>query len=122
MLFVLNRNRTYASAMGHSIEFKKGEPTYVPPALWAEVQTIGAVPEEEIPEDETTKTNEPTDPNQRATEILTAIELVATRNTRDDFGASGVPHVRALAVVLGWKPSTHERDQLWARFQVDGKD
>lgn len=122
MNFVLNRTRTYASTMGHSIEFVKGEPTHVPPALWAEVQTIGAIPEEEIPEEETVKTNEPTDPNQRAVEILTAIELVATRNTRDDFGANGSPHVRALAVVLGWKPTPQERDQLWARFQVDGKD
>ena len=122
MLFVLNRNRTYASTMGHSIEFKKGEPTYVPPALWAEVQTIGAVPEEEIPEDETVKTNEPTDPHKRTEDILAAIELVATRNTRDDFGANGSPHVRALAVVLGWKPTPQERDLLWARFQVDGKE
>lgn len=123
MNFTLNRDRVYASTLGHSVEFKKGVPTHVPPALYAEVQTIGAIPEDDIPEaDKPSGIVEPTDPHQRANEILTAIKMLAEKNDRMDFTALGAPHVKALAVLLGWKPMPHERDQLWARFQVDSKD
>lgn len=120
MNFTLHRDFTHASVLGHAVEFKKGVPTHVPPALYAEVRAIGAVPEDELPEDEgTAAASEPTDPTKRADDILAAIGLMAERNSRDDFSATGAPRVPALAAVLGWKPSVHERDQLWARFQVD---
>ena len=120
MDFVLHRDFTHASALGHAIEFKKGVPTMVPPALYAEVRAIGAVPEGELPEEAGPVTStEPTDPTKRADDILAAISLMADRNDRNDFSATGAPRVPALAAVLGWKPTTQERDQLWARFQVD---
>jgi hypothetical protein len=119
MHFTLARDHTLASTLGHSVEFKKGVATFVPPALHDEAVAIGAVPDEELPPS-VDLSNEPTDPTKRAGEVLAAIELVATRNSREDFAASGAPHVRALAVILGWKPSSSERDTLWARFQVDG--
>lgn len=119
MNFILSRDRVYSSTMGHSIDFKKGVPTFVPPALYAEVQAIGAIPEEELPEPIAPVSSEPTDPNKRAEEILAGIEALVERNAREDFAASGAPHVRALNVILGWKPTPQERDQLWARYQVD---
>lgn len=51
MKFTLNRDRVHASVLGLSVEFKKGVPTHVPPELYAEVQAIGAVPEDEIVEE-----------------------------------------------------------------------
>jgi hypothetical protein len=45
MNFILNRDRTVVSTLGHSVEFKKGVPTYVPPVLYAEVSAVGAMPE-----------------------------------------------------------------------------
>ena len=48
MKFTLNRDRVHASVLGLSVEFRKGVPTHVPPELYAEVQAIGAVPDDEI--------------------------------------------------------------------------
>ena len=48
MKFTLNRDRVHASVLGLSVEFKKGVPTHVPPELYAEVQAVGAVPEDEM--------------------------------------------------------------------------
>lgn len=127
MLFVMQRDRVVASVHGHSIEFKKGVPTYVPAQLHAEVMALGAEPTETMASDprhpEPPKLpDEPSDPAKRSEEILAAIEMLATRNAREDFAASGAPHVKALAQILGWKPATQERDLLWAKFQVDGKE
>lgn len=122
MKFTLNRDRVHASVLGLSVEFKKGVPTHVPPELYAEVQAIGAVPEDEIVEEPTTpKTNEPADPNKRKEEIFAAFEMLALRNERTDFTAGGSPRDQALESILGWKLSAKERDVLWAEFKV-GKD
>ena len=119
MKFTLFQDRTHASLLGHSVEFKKGVPTLVPPALYAEVQAIGAVPEDELPAEEVSLT-EPSDPSKRTEDILAALDMIATRNDRTDFGANGSPRIPAMAVILGWKPTSQERDALWARYQVDG--
>ena len=56
MKFVLNRTKTIASVLGHSIAFEKGVPTYVPPPMYDEVMAAGASPEDEIDVPEDTKT------------------------------------------------------------------
>lgn len=123
MNFTFHRDRTIASITGHSVFFPKGVPTYAPAAIHAEVLSAGGVPEDEMddPRDPVAVNGvtEPTDPTERAKEIQAAIELIATRNTRNDFTAAGAPHVRALAQVLGWMPTSAERDTQWARFQID---
>ena len=122
MKFTLNRDRVHASVLGLSVEFKKGVPTHVPPELYAEVQAIGAVPEDEIVEEAAAaKTSEPNDPNKRKEEVFAAFEILALRNDRNDFTAGGAPHGSALEPILGWKLSAKERDTLWAEFKV-GKD
>ena len=40
--FVLNRNYALRSLTGHSINFVKGKPCYVPPAVVKEAVAIGA--------------------------------------------------------------------------------
>ena len=52
MKFTLPRDRTIASTCGLSIEFKKGVPALVPPAMYAEVIAAGGVSEDEIPEED----------------------------------------------------------------------
>lgn len=120
MNFTLNRTYTHASKLGHSVEFVKGVSTYVPPALHTEVQGIGAIPDEELPPDENKLPTVPSDPEKRAVEILAAMQLLADRNSREDFTASGAPALPVLSSVVGWKVDAKERDTLWARFQVDG--
>ena len=97
MKFTLNRDRVHASVLGLSVEFKKGVPTHVPPELYAEVQAIGAVPEDEIVEEPTVaKTSEPSDPNKRKEDVFAAFEILVLRNDRNDFTAGGAPHGGAL--------------------------
>ena len=121
MKFVFQRDRTIASLFGHVIFFPKGVPTYAPPQLHREVMEAGGVPEEEMddPRDprEAPAIVEPTDPVKRGEDIYAAIEMLATKNSSNDFTANGSPHVKALTAMLGWKPSNNERDAQWARFQ-----
>lgn len=123
MKFTLGRDRSYASVLGHAVEFKKGVPTHVPPELYAEVQAIGAVPEDDIVEAAPAiKTNEPADPDKRKADVFAAFEMLALRNARGDFTAGGTPRDQALDPVLGWKLSAKERDVLWAEFKAGPKD
>ena len=118
MEFVMMRDRTVVSTLGHSVEFKKGAPTHVPPALIAEVLAAGGITKDEIPEDEAKKTLEPTDPNERAELIQEAIKIVVERANRDDFTATGAPSPKVLSTELGWPISAKERDLQWAAYQA----
>ena len=121
MKFVMLRNRTIASTLGHSIEFVKGVPTFVPPELYSEVIAAGAAPEEEIPEEELPrKSNEPVAADEREMELFIAFETIVTRNRREDFTAGGTPNVTVLAQELGWTVPTKERDIAWVKFRNKG--
>lgn len=119
MEFVMMRDRTISSVLGHSIEFKKGVPTHVPPALIAEVLAAGGVTKDELPEDESKKTIEPTDPLERSGLIQEAIKVVVERARRDDFTATGAPNPKVLSAELGWPVNAKERDAEWGRFQAE---
>ena len=123
MKFTLGRDRSYASVLGHAVEFKKGVPTHVPPELYAEVQAIGAVPEDDIAEAvPAIKTNEPADPSKRKADIFAAFEMLALRNARGDFTAGGAPRDPALVPGLGWELGGKEGGVLWAEFKAGPKD
>ena len=119
MKFTLQRDRTVASASGHAIEFKKGVPTHVPPEMYSDVIAVGAIPEEELPDDDVKKaSSEPSDPHERNEMIHMAMETIVKRNKREEFTATGAPHVKALAAELGWVVGNKERDIQWAAFQT----
>ena|SRR6185312_6141058 len=118
MKFTLNRDLVHASRLGHSVEFKKGEPTYVPPTLYAEILALGGEPEEKIPSAPVANPNEPTDPEARYKALVAAFEAVTLRNVREDFGASGVPHLQPLSQIMGWTVDAKERDIAWARMRA----
>ena len=85
MKFTLNRDKVLASTRGHTIEFIKGEPVEVPHDMVSEVMAIGAIPEEDLPEENTLPDAEPADPQARKALIVDAMEKMALR-----FGP-GVP-------------------------------
>lgn len=122
MKFTMPRDRVVVSTLGHSIEFKKGVATPVPPALYDIVQQHGAVPEEELPEDTKPQSKVPTDPAERSSQIQTAIELLVLRKQREDFTAGGAPHAKVLSAELGWTVDATERDAEWTKFQQTEKD
>lgn len=122
MKFTLNRNFVLASVLGRSVEFVKGQATHVPPELYAEVQAIGAVPEDELPvQEDGPKTKEPQTAEARKEEAFIAFDSLALRGDRADFTAGGAPTLPALESLLGWSLSAKERDTLWAEFKA-GKD
>ena len=115
----MHRARTVVG-LGHAIFFEKGVPTHVPPEMYNLVMQAGGVSVEELPnEDDKSKLpTAPTDPNERAEAIQTAIKLLVERNGRDDFTAAGAPHLKVLAEVLGFTIDAKERDVQWAAFQA----
>lgn len=119
MEFVMLRDRTVASVYGHTIEFKKGVPTHVPPMLYAEVLAAGGVTKDEIPEEDASKIVEPTEPHVRSEKVQAAIAALVERAKREDFTANGAPHPKALSAELGWPIAAKERDVEWALFQSD---
>jgi len=120
MNFILNRDKTIVSLHGHAIAFKKGIPTHVPPAMYAEVQQIGAIPEDELEETVTVAPKEPDDPIKRKALIYEAFAALVLGAKRESFTGTGAPHAKALAAQLGFIVDSKERDKLWADFNAEG--
>lgn len=119
MKFVFHRDRTVSSTSGHSIAFKKGEPTHVPPEMVRDVIAVGGVPEDETfdPDaEDKSKSTEPTDPEVRRSEAYAAFKVIVEGGKREDFTAGGQPHPKALKALLGWPLNGKERDALWVDF------
>lgn len=114
MNFILNRDRVVASLCGRSVEFKKGVPTYVPPAMHKDVIAIGAVPEDELPDDEK-KAPEMT-AEERKAKITEAMKTMLAENKREDFTATGIPHNKALSTRVGFAVDARERDAVWGEL------
>lgn len=126
MLFVSKRNRMVASTMGHTIEFKAGEPTYVPPLMHKEVMDLGIDPVDDDYDPEADKkasgaVQRPVDPKELQAAVFVAFEKVLARGVREEFDASSAPHVKAVIKETGWKVTQKERDAFWTEFMNRGK-
>jgi len=126
MKFTLPRNLTVSSVSGHSIAFKKNEPTYVPKSMHHEVLAIGAQPAdakvEDIEFDDQAKGPEkvaPVDPAERNELIKMALADIKTRNVRDEFTATGKPKAKVVATALGFEVAAREIDELWLALLGD---
>ena len=122
MDFVLNRNKVVVSLTGRSIEFKKDVPVHVPQEMWGEVQGVGAIPAEDLPEEEQVVTAEPQDATERKTKIFAGFAQMVKAAKRESFTGTGVPHAKALASVIGFSIDSKERDVLWQEFNLQGKE
>lgn len=116
MKFKLHRDMTVATTKGHVIEFAKGVLTYVPPEAYNEVIAVGAIPEDELPEDDKAASDEPTDPAERQAAVFAAFEAIVLKNVREEFGASGSPTGKAVNAALGWGLPSQERLRYWNAF------
>ena len=118
MLYTSHRNITVASTCGLSVELKKGEPTLCPPGMHDELIALGCIPEEpaSAPEPGAAPVA-PTDLIGRYQALCKAFEVIALRNERTDFNATGVPHPAVLAKELGYTVNAKERDAAWAKWQ-----
>lgn len=115
--FTLNRNHRLISKTGHSIQFVKGEPVYVPPECKNEAVAIGAqpvdgdttvLPDEEVIVEFTVE--------ERQEQLLKAFKLLQERNARGDFTGQGLPAIPALKKLVEFDPEKKEIETLWTQF------
>ena len=118
MNYIASRNMTVSSTSGRSQTFKKGEPTFAPPQMHAELIALGIVPEDDIEEDDTdTGPKEPTLAPEREEALFKAYEAMVLKGKREEFTGVGTPHLAAITTYLGWSVAAKERDTTWAKFQ-----
>lgn len=115
--FTLNRDYVLATTRGHIINFVKGVPAWVPHECVQQAVSIGAECEEEVDVigDAPVPVVQPEGP-ARDEAFTTAFELLVARNNRDDFTGTGVPAVKAVQELLGFKPDKAELNTRWTAF------
>ena len=117
MMFKLNRDQTVSGTVGHTIEFKKGEATHVPPDMYTAVLSIGAEPLEGVDEKEDKKkAPPPMDVAERRKQLLTGMEVLANENDSKKFTGTGMPQLKALKDVLGFEVDQAEVKTVWAEY------
>lgn len=120
--FVLNRHYPL-QGHGHSINFVKGEPCWVPTALIPAAVAIGAecldgpvdvLGPEEVVEIELTL-------EERAALLDAAFDQLLERagqsEFREDFNGQGLPNVKALAGITGFTATAKERTEAWQKHK-----
>lgn len=116
-LFQLHRDYRFIATTGHSIQFTKGVPVYVPPVLHKEVQMFGAVPvegdvESVLGEEAPAKDEVPVE--ERTRQLLDAFKQLQDRNERGDFTGQGIPSLPALKkLITDFTPDKKEVENLW---------
>ena len=120
MNYIAPRNMTVSSISGRSVEFVKGEATYCPPQMHAELTALGIIPAEDLPEPEPVSGPvEPTVPAEREAALFAAFEAIVLRGKREEFTGVGIPHLAILAKQLGWSSiANKERDAAWQKFNL----
>lgn len=118
--FVLHRNYTHRSTLGHVITFVKGEPVWVPPHMHKEVTEIGA---ERVDGDKVDVLGEekaevvPLTPDERRSELIAAFALIKERNNRSDFTGQGLPSIAALRRIVDFDLDKKEVETLWREVE-----
>lgn len=121
-MYVLNnRSYTLRSLQGRIVNFKRGEPAFVPPQCVQEAIEIGAEPVEgEAPAvgpDEDIKLPPAPTGDERDAKIIAAFKALKLRNEREDFNGAGYPAARAVTAVVGFSVPTKEVNRLWAIYR-----
>ena len=117
---ILNRDYVLATTKGHVIAFKKGEPTHVPASCYQDAIAIGAQPADgsdpNVLEDRKADNKAPSDPAERSSLILAAIEKIVASNERKDFTAAGSPTVKAIEREVGFDVDAREVATMWQEY------
>ena len=116
MEYIALKTITVASVSGRSQHFIKGEPTWAPPQMHAELIALGIVPCEDIPEPEVDGVREPMVASEREEALFAVFEKMVLKNKREEFTGVGLPHLAVLAKELGWAVASKERDTTWQKF------
>ena len=119
--YVLNRNFVLRSMTGHSVNFVKNVPTFVPALIEREARGIGAErvdganPDMLDPESPEVV---PLSHDERAEQIRTAFALLTERNDSKDFTGAGVPSVKAVEKLVDFDVDRNEVVALWQAYRA----
>ena len=119
--YVLNRNFVLRSMTGHSVNFVKNVPTFVPALIEREARGIGAErvdganPDMLDPESPEVA---PLSHDERAEQIRTAFALLTERNDSKDFTGAGVPSVKAVEKLVDFDVDRNEVVTLWQAYRA----
>ena len=119
--YVLNRNFVLRSMTGHSVNFVKNVPTFVPALIEREARGIGAErvdganPDMLDPESPEVA---PLSHDERAEQIRTAFALLTERNDSKDFTGAGVPSVKAVEKLVDFDVDRTEVVALWQAYRA----
>lgn len=119
--YVLNRNFVLRSMTGHSVNFVKNVPTFVPALIEREARGIGAErvdganPDMLDPESPEVA---PLSHDERAEQIRTAFALLTERNDSKDFTGAGVPSVKAVEKLVDFDVDRNEVVALWQAYRT----
>ena len=119
--YVLNRNFVLRSMTGHSVNFVKNVPTFVPALIEREARGIGAErvdganPDMLDPESPEVA---PLSHDERAEQIRTAFALLTERNDSKDFTGAGVPSVKAVEKLVDFDVDRNEVVALWQSYRA----
>ena len=119
--YVLNRNFVLRSMTGHSVNFVKNVPTFVPALIEREARGIGAErvdganPDMLDPESPEVA---PLSHDERAEQIRAAFTLLTERNDSKDFTGAGVPSVKAVEKLVEFDVDRNEVVALWQAYRA----
>lgn len=120
--YILNRNYVLRSPLGHSVSFKKNEPTFVPKLIEREALQIGAeridgqgdapniLPDEEV-------VIPPLAPQERSEQLFAAFDILVESNEPKDFTGAGVPTVTAVKKIVDFDVDRVEIASNWAEYK-----
>lgn len=120
MDFVANRDIIVRSVHGHSVEFKKGVPQYVPRVMHSECVEKGVLPVEAgdldvVVADPKGPVLAPEDRLEREDAIMEVIKAIVKRNVSTDFTGGGHPSADAITAAVGWKVDQKEVKDIWVK-------
>ena len=119
--YVLNRNFVLRSMTGHSVNFVKNVPTFVPALIEREARGIGAERVDGANPDMLDPASPEVAPlshDERAEQIRTAFALLTERNDSKDFTGAGVPSVKAVEKLVDFDVDRNEVVALWQAYRA----
>lgn len=117
MAFFTMKRKFTITALGHSIGFEPDVKKWVPPELHQEAMKYGAIPvdtDEDLGMPEMPVKPEIVTGDTREAALIKGCEFLRAKNRTSDFGANGLPKVKALQDASGIDDATaKERGEAW---------
>lgn len=119
ILMTCPRDYILRTMLGHTIEFKAGEPTEVPEAAYAEAINKNIVPVERKDKEQPAfgMVYAEITGSLRSALIYQALADIVARNQSEDFTGGGVPKAKVVSEAIGINVSATEVGKFWTNYR-----